>query len=519
MTDSASAPRRAGILLHPTSLPGPWGIGDFGPAAWQFLDWAKRAGLSVWQVLPLGPTSYGNSPYGALSAFAGNPWLVSPEKLAEDGLLPRPALETPGALDPRHMDSVAVRAAKEPLLRRAHEHFTRFAPRGLRAAAEEWSAAPEQAFWLEDWATFAALKARLGEKEWTTWDAPLRHREPAALTTARRELVDEIDFHRFVQFAFFRQFAALRQAAAERAIEILGDLPIYVAGDSADVWSHPELFRLDEAGLPTVVAGVPPDYFSATGQRWGNPLYDWRRMADQGFRWWVERLRANLRLADVVRLDHFRGFAAYWEIPASEPTAVRGRWVKGPGRALFEALRQGLGGLPLVAEDLGVITPDVRALRDELGLPGMKVLQFGVAGFDSDHAPHHCTARSVVYTGTHDNDTARGWFESLPEADRGVAREYLGDGGHGIAWDLVRAAYTSVGEIAIVPAQDFFGLGSEARMNTPGEGRGNWEWRARAEDFTGDLAERLIRLAALAGRLPSVAAAKQEEIPEGYPLD
>ncbi len=501
-------PRAAGILLHVTSLPGPHGIGDLGPAASAFLAWAESAGLAVWQVLPLGPTGYGNSPYGALSAFAGNPLLISPERLAEEGLLPGPALAARPTFAPDRVDYEAAAPWKERVLRSSFAHFREHAPAPLRADHEDWIGAPEQAPWLADYALFTALKARQRGAAWTDWPPALRRREPAALAAARDSLRDELDFHVYAQFVFFRQWDRLHAAARARGIAILGDVPIYVAHDSAEVWARPELFKLGADGGPRVVAGVPPDYFSSTGQRWGNPIYDWRRMARDGYVWWIERLRANLRLVDRVRLDHFRGFAAHWEIPAREPTAVRGRWVKGPGRRLFAALRAAFGDeLPLVAEDLGVITPDVDALRERFGLPGMRVLQFAFAppGEDDVHAPHRHSPRTLVYTGTHDNDTAAGWYAALGPAERERVDDYLGRG-EPISVRMVRAAYTSVAEVAVVPLQDFLGLGSVARMNTPATPAANWTFRARAEHFTPELAAALRRMAEVTGRWGAAAA-------------
>ena len=515
--------RAAGVLLHPTSLPAPHGIGDVGPGASAFLAWAESAGLGVWQVLPLGPTGYGNSPYNSPSAFAGNPLLISPERLVEEGLLPRPALAGRPHFPLDRVDYEAARTWKERLLRASFAHFASHAPAGLRAEEEAWRGAPEQSRWLGDFTLFQSLKARFGGAAWTDWPPELRRREPAALEAARTELGDELAFHSYCQFLFFRQWERLRAEARARGIAILGDVPIYVAGDSADVWAHPELFKLRADGHPRAVAGVPPDYFSATGQRWGNPIYDWRRLARSGFAWWIERLRANLRLFDMVRLDHFRGFVAYWQIPASEPTAVRGRWVRGPGARLFKALRAALGPhLPLVAEDLGVITPDVVALRERFALPGMRVLQFAFAaapGEDDVHAPHRHTASSVVYTGTHDNDTSAGWYAGLEPGERERVDDYLGRG-EPISVRIVRAAYTSVADLAIVPLQDFLGLGSEARMNTPAEPAANWAFRARAEHFTPELAAALRRMAELTGRwgapaAGAAAAAAAEPLPGG----
>lgn len=514
--------RRAGFLLHPTSMPGPFPVGDLGPVAEAVLDWAAQAGMTLWQVLPLGPTSYGESPYGALSSFAGNPMLISPERLQADGLLPRRGVPEPPAHSPAEVPYGEARLWKDRVLRASFAHSKEFAPRALRDELEAFEHAEQNRSWLADWTLFAALKHHRDGEVWTAWPAPLRHRDGTALAAARQELADEIAFQRFVQWAFARQWTALRAAAAARGILILGDLPIYVAHDSADVWSRPDLFRLDGEGNPEVVAGVPPDYFSPDGQRWGNPLYAWDRHRAEGFRWWIARVKGSLALADVVRLDHFRGFCAAWEIPATEPTAVGGRWVRSPGAELLGALRAGLGELPLVAEDLGLITPDVEALRDDFALPGMKVLQFGFGELDSDHAPHNHRAAAVVYTGTHDNDTSRGLYESLPPAERQLWRSYLGPDGSedwaagDAAGALLRAAYLSVARWAVVPAQDLFGLGSEARMNIPGQAEGNWAWRALPAQFDAALAERLLRLAKLGGRLPEAAA--EPSVPDYDPV-
>ncbi len=492
--------RRAGILLHPTSLPGRFGSGDLGPEVDHFLDWAARAGQRVWQILPLGPVAAHGCPYDGLSAFAGNPWLISPESLRDDGLLTPQDLESVPDFPAQTVAFAEVAQVKELLLRGAFARFKSSAAPPLADALASFCAAPEQQVWLADWALFAALKARFNQRPWHTWDRSLKEREPQALDRARQELAPELDYQCFVQFCFFRQWQRVRTAAAERGIQLLGDLPIYVAWDSADVWAHRELFDLDDADQPMAVAGVPPDYFSPTGQLWGNPLYCWDRIAATGFAWWVDRLRANLRWTDVVRLDHFRGFAAYWRIPRGEATAVNGGWHPGPGRALFTALAQTLGPLPLLAEDLGEITPDVHALRDELGLPGMRILQFGFADPGSPHAIHHLTPKTVVYSGTHDNNTLLGWFQGLSPDAQQQACDYTGASAAEVPWAILRLAYTSVSELAILPVQDLLGLDGSARMNTPGVTTGNWGWRLLAGALTDDLADRLAHLVALSDR-------------------
>jgi 4-alpha-glucanotransferase len=490
--------RTAGILLHPTSLPGPFGVGDLGPQLTRFLDWLQSAGQKLWQVLPLNPPGYGSSPYGCLSSFAGNPLLISPELLAAEGLLSEP-LQEPHLPDDR-VDFDAAIAWKERLLRHSFAHFETQERGLLQEDFERFIDSAENAEWMDDWALFMALKSAYGSREWTSWDADVALREPEALADARNLFYGEIRYHQYVQWLFFRQWTAVREAAHARGIRIVGDVPIYAAHDSADAWSHRELFHLDEGGSSTVVAGVPPDYFSADGQRWGNPLYRWDAMANDSFAWWISRIRWNLHTVDVVRLDHFRGFAAYWEIAATEATAKNGRWVTGPGIALFDALRDALGELPLVAEDLGFITRDVEDLRIAAGLPGMKILQFAFDQIDSPHLPHRYDRNTVVYTGTHDNDTARGWYEHATEPERANARAYLGCGAEAIEQGMIRAAYTSVANVAIVPLQDILGAGSEARMNRPGEGRGNWAWRFRDGALTASAASDLRELARISGR-------------------
>ena len=487
--------RAAGVLLHPTSLPGDYGIGDVGNHLIAFLDWAALAGMRVWQVLPLNPPGYGYSPYGCLSSFAGNPLLISPQKLLQEGLLDPADVSTLPQFPDDRVEFEQVCELKYGLLRKAWRRFDDV------ASLDTFCAAPEQCDWLDDYALFMSLKERAGGAPWWEWDPKLARREAKAIERAREELVDDIGFWRFTQFLFFRQWQEVREAAHARSIRILGDVPIYVAWDSADVWGNRELFELDAKGYPTVVAGVPPDYFSETGQRWGNPLYRWEKLKETNYKWWIERVRANLRFADVVRLDHFRGFAAYWEIPAAEPTAIHGRWMPGPGKALFDAIRGALGELPLVAEDLGFITEDVHELRRAINVPGMRILQFGFAQADSPHLPHRFEPRMVVYTGTHDNDTAHGWFATAPEEERAASRDYLGCEETDIAWGLIRTAYTSVADTAIVPVQDILGLGTEGRMNRPGAEHGNWSWRVRPGALTREHAERLHRLAEITGRV------------------
>ena len=489
-----SANRAAGVLLHPTSLPGRYGVGDLGDELTVFLDWAASAGMRLWQVLPLNPPGYGFSPYGCLSSFAGNPLLISPQRLLEDNLLePEDVANVPRfAHDRVEFDRVCE--VKFELLRTAWRRFTD------HDALDAFVSAPEQRDWLDDYALYMALKERAGGAPWWTWDRRLVRREQAALRRARTQHAEDIRFWQFVQFVFFSQWSEVREAARVRGIRIIGDVPIYVACDSADVWGNRELFELDDAGQPTVVAGVPPDYFSATGQRWGNPLYRWDRVRETKYHWWVARIRTNLRFADVLRLDHFRGFVAYWEIPASEPTAVHGRWMPGPGRELFDAIHTELGSVPLIAEDLGFITEEVHRLRDSIGLPGMRILQFGFAQNDSEHLPHRYDTSTVVYTGTHDNDTARGWFSTASEEEQEAARAYLGCDDASVAWCLIRAAYTSVAEMAIVPAQDILDLGSEARMNRPGATQDNWSWRLVPGALTHQHAEKLRQLAEITGR-------------------
>ena len=469
--------RSSGVLLHVTSLPGPYAVGDLGPAARKWVDTLAKAGQQWWQILPLGPSHDGSAPYGAFSAFAGNPLLVSPEQLVADGLLGKRDARPPKGVAAA-VDYPAATAFKEAVIDAAFARFVADHP--LRGEYDRFRR--DQSAWLDDFALFAALLAEHGGRPWTTWGKALTRREPATLASARTKLAGAIDRHAFAQFLFARQWAALREYAADRGVRIIGDVPIFVSGDSADVWCNPGLFLLDRDLRPKVVAGVPPDYFSKTGQRWGNPLYDWRAMAKDNFGWWVARFRSLLAQADLVRIDHFRGFAACWHVPADAPTAQAGKWVKAPGAAVLAAARDAIGGLPFIAEDLGVITPDVEALRDGFGLPGMRVLQFA---FDGDPAnpflPHNHVRAAVAYTGTHDNDTTVGWFAALSSKQRKQLLAYAPAAATDPAAALMRLAWQSVSTLAVAPAQDVLRLGSDARMNTPGTVDRNWRWRLPAD--------------------------------------
>ncbi len=490
--DKPPRTRYAGILLHPTSLPGPFGIGDLGPTSYHWVDWLVGAKQSCWQVLPLGPTGYGDSPYQAFSAFAGNPGLVSPELLQRDGLLNGDDLAN-ARFPADRVDFGPVGEFKARLLARAYDNYQTGKAPALRPLFDEFTAC--EAHWLDDYALFMALKDAHGGKSWVEWPAELLKREPRALEHARRQLGPGVGLHQFRQFLFWRQWCDLKRYANERGIKLIGDVPIFVSGDSSDVWANPKLFTLDEHCQPRFVAGVPPDYFSSTGQLWGNPLYDWEALRQTKYAWWVARLRAMLVQVDMIRLDHFRGFEAYWEIPAGRPTAEVGRWAKGPGVHLFEALREALGSLPLIAEDLGVITPEVEALRDNLHLPGMRILQFAFGGeVENRFLPHNYERNTIVYTGTHDNDTTRGWYATLSPHEGDNLRRYLGRDGTDISWDLMRLAWMSVADYAVVPLQDVLDLGHEARMNLPGRPAGNWGWRYRGDMLTEQVQARLREL-------------------------
>ena len=487
--------RSGGILLHPTSLPGPYGIGDLGPQAYRFVDWLASTGCKLWQVLPLGPTGYGDSPYQCFSAFAGNPYLISVDLLLRDGLLTPDDLRDKPDFPASSVDYGWIIPWKLDLLQKAFSRFLS-APDDLRREFDYFCA--ENASWLDDYALFMAIKEAHGGGAWNGWQKSIRTRKPSAMDKARKEFTDDIRRHSFYQFLFFRQWHDLRKYANDKDIKIIGDIPIFIAYDSADAWSNPDLFFLDEDSLPTVVAGVPPDYFSPTGQLWGNPLYRWDAHQETGYAWWIERFRAVLKMVDIIRLDHFRGFAGYYEIPFGSPTAETGRWVPGPGADFLKVLDEKLSDkrteeidLPIIAEDLGVITPDVVALRDGFKLPGMKILQFGFDEPKNPFLPHNYPSHCVAYTGTHDNDTARGWFDTAPEAERRYALNYLNTDADHFVWELMRGVWSSVAVYALAPMQDALNLGGYARMNFPSRLGGNWEWRMSEADMNEPLAKRL----------------------------
>ena len=513
MSEHRSPSRRAsGVLLHPTCLPGPDGIGDLGESAYRWLDWLEWTGQSIWQVLPLGPTSYGDSPYQTLSAFAGNPLLISLDRLVRDGWLSGEDLASRPRFDSERVDFGRVIDWKIPLLGKAWTCFKAQASDRPRQEFTRWC--EDQASWLDDYALFTVLKEEHAGKAWPDWKPDLAGRDPGALAAVSSRLPEEMARVRFIQWQFFLQWQQLKAFAAARGIRMIGDVPIFVAYDSCDVWAHRGLFRLDEDARPTHVAGVPPDYFSDTGQLWGNPLYDWDQLAAQDYHWWVGRLRNALELVDIVRLDHFRGFEAYWEVPAQAKTAAEGRWVKGPGAGFFNVLREQLGGLPLIAEDLGVITPAVEDLRDSFDLPGMKVLQFAWSGPENPFLPHEYRRNCVVYSGTHDNDPTLGWWEHRTDQTlRDLVTEYVGFPITEPNWVMIRLGMMSVAHTFIATMQDVLGLGREGRMNLPGQEDGNWNWRMPENAFLDPAGERLARLTWLSRRRPDQDPVGQQESP------
>ena len=486
-------PRASGVLLHPTSLPGPHGSGDFGAAAYHFVDWLVAAGQTLWQILPLGGIGPGNSPYMSSSAFAGNVLMIDLVELQQRGWLDEADLVPDPSFNDQRLNFGSVVPFRMQRLARAAEGFAHAATPDERAEFEAFC--KHHHSWLDDYALYMALSDHYHGGNWSWWDAALATRERQAMKAALIAHAPRIAFWKFSQWCFFRQWLRVKDYANERGIEIIGDIPIFIAYESAEVWARQELFELDERGVPTVVAGVPPDAFTSDGQRWGNPLYRWSAHAKERFAWWVERIRRTFELVDVVRIDHFRGFASYWEIPASEPTAIHGRWLPGPGEALFKAVGRALGPLPIIAEDLGVITPDVHALRTKFAFPGMRILQFAFnGGSDNTYLPHNHEHDSVVYTGTHDNDTTQGWWAAASPTEQQHVRDVLATGAAEIHWDLIRCACASVADTALYPLQDVLGLGSAQRMNYPGKGEGFWEWRFSWDQVRPEHAQRLAHL-------------------------
>ena len=487
--------RSSGILFHPTSLPGKYGIGTLGKEAYAFIDFLKKSKQKLWQIFPLGPTGYGDSPYQSFSSFAGNPYLIDFDLLIEAHLLSEEDLKDIFFGDnEEYIDYGAIYNQKYPLLRKAYENFKSSDNNEMKGSLENFKR--ENSSWLNDYSLYISLKNHFNGLPWNEWAQDIKNREDGAMHHYRSELADDIEYHNFIQFLFFKQWGDVKRYANENGIKIIGDIPIFVAADSSDAWANPEIFLFDEERKPVKVAGVPPDYFSATGQLWGNPLYNWQKLKETNYSWWVERVRANLSTCDIIRIDHFRGFEAYWAVPYGDDTAINGQWEPGPGIDLFNAIKSQLGELPIIAEDLGLMTQGVIDLREATGFPGMKILGFAFdSGEENDYLPHTYTKNCVVYTGTHDNDTLIGWFQKAKEEDRQFARDYLNSRSDDeIHWDAIRGAWSSVASMAISPVQDFLGLGSEARINTPGVAAGNWQWRLRHGVLTDELAERIAKL-------------------------
>ena len=502
--------RKSGIILHPTSFPGPDGIGDLGPQAYSWVDFLESSGCSIWQTLPLGPTGYGDSPYQCFSAFAGNHYLISTTLLLDEGLLsPEDFADRPDF--PLHnVDFGTAIPWKMKILKRAYDNF-------LKKEAYNSTAflafCDENKDWLNDYALFMSLKDYHGGAAWQTWEDGLKNREASALAEFEENHFEEVCFQKFLQFCFFKQWKNLMDYAHQKDLMIVGDIPIFVSMDSADVWSHRELFYLDGEGNPTVVAGVPPDYFSPTGQLWGNPLYRWPAHQEQNFSWWMDRIRGTLKLCDLIRLDHFRGFCGYWEVPAGNPTAQYGRWVQAPGDAFLTKIQETFGDLPIIAEDLGEISEDVSSLRLKFDLPGMKILQFAFDGEPNDHfLPSNYESNFVAYTGTHDNETTAGWFKNASPKSREFAMKYIGTDENGFVWNMIRTVWQSVAVYAIAPLQDFLGLGNEARMNFPGKMFGNWSFRYINSDITPELAFRILDLNRTYNRIPELSSKPHQPV-------
>lgn len=496
----AVRPRYSGLLVHPTSFPGPYGIGDLGQGAYDFIDFLYEAGQTLWQCLPLGPTGFGDSPYQAFSAFAGQPLIISPKLLEKDGLLTRDDLADIPAFNNHSVDYGPVITFKTGLLHKAFDNFTHSEDKALNRAYRRFCR--DEKSWLDDYALFMSLKDLHNGKSWHEWDEKYQFMDARTRKAVLTDLSDSLSYYRFIQFIFFRQWHALKAYANKKGIAIIGDIPIFVSPDSADVWANQSLFKLDSKGFPTSVAGVPPDYFSATGQLWGNPLYNWAEHKKTGYAWWIARIRQQLQLCDYLRIDHFRGFEAYWSVPYGEETAINGKWIKGPGASLFRAVEKELGkGLPIFAEDLGVITPQVEKLRDTFGFPGMKVLQFAFNDTsESAFLPYLYPENCICYTGTHDNDTTVGWYQTADEKCRDKVRRYMNCDGGSIHWDFIRTALGSTARYAVFPLQDLFGYGSDCRMNTPGVAAGNWAWRYESGKLTPELARSLKIICEVYGR-------------------
>lgn len=494
-------PRSSGTLVHPSSFPSPYGMGDLGREAYSFIDFLEETGQTIWQVLPLGPTGYGNSPYASYSAFAGNPYLISPDLLKERGYLTDADLDRATLPISTRADYSGAYAVKDELFKKAYNNFK--ATRSDKEEKELAAFKKKNSYWLDDYTLFSACSLSNDRMPWNRWAKKLAQRKPAALKEARKTFRDEIGYQTWLQFEFFRQWYRLKEYANSKSIRVVGDIPIFVDHNSADVWSNPGFFSVDKQGNRKLIAGVPPDYFSETGQLWGNPLYDWNALEKDDFSWWVERFRQMFDLFDAIRVDHFRGFDEYWEVDASEETAINGTWVAAPGEKLFNVIKKELGSLPVIAEDLGLMTPGVEELRDTFNFPGMKILQFA---FDSDSGnaflPHNYSQNCVTYTGTHDNDTTIGWYNSAPDVQQHRAREYTRSDGSEIQWELIRLGMLSVADQAIFPLQDFMNLDSSHRMNTPGTVGGNWMWRYTPEMLEHVDSNRIKKLVEMSNRMP-----------------
>jgi 4-alpha-glucanotransferase len=492
-------PRSSGILLHPTSLPGAFGSGDLGASSYHFVDWLITAGQSIWQMLPIGPIGISNSPYLSLSAFAGNPLLIDLHELADSGWLEQNELAISHNFPVNRVDFPKVKSFRMKVLEKAASNF--FKSGNSESYRQYQKYCELEKSWLDDYAIFQVLDSKYRGAEWTSWDQSLIKRNKSALIKICEEYSPQIEFHKFTQWCFARQWRSLKKYANDRGVILIGDIPIFVAHHSADVWVQQGAFHLDKKGFPIVVAGVPPDYFSSKGQRWGNPIYRWKKIKEDKYKWWIERFRRTFELFDILRIDHFRGFESYWEIPAKEENAVKGRWIKGPSIDFFKTVQRKLGRLPIIAEDLGLITPEVHALREKLDFPGMKVLQFAFSGGpENNYLPHNFNQNCVVYTGTHDNDTTQGWYEKASDHERDFVRRYCRIDGKNVHWDMIKLSLQSTADMAIIPFQDVIGLGSESRMNFPGTREGNWEWRFTWDQIGPEPATKLLELNTLYGR-------------------